>query len=492
MARAKQEQIEWSTFGGDLFLALDRDTGLRDGIEAALRGAIADGRLAAGTRLPSTRVLARDLGVSRGVVAEAYAHLAAGGWIVGRRGAGTTVGAIAPAEPEAARPVREPRHDLRPGRPDPSSFPREAWQRALRRALRSAPFSAVGLGDPQGDPGLRTELARYLARARGLRLGAGQIVVTTGFTQALAVVARVAAARGAGAAAMEEPCMAYHRRIVAAAGLRIDPLPVDAHGARVDELGGQGLVVLTPNRQHPLGMPLAPARRALVLERARAAGSIVVEDDYDGEFRYDAAPLVSLQGLDPAQVVYAGTTSKALAPGVRIGWLVVPPGLVRETIEQKLLLDWQPGVLDQLALAELMRSGEYDRHVRRMRLLYRRRRDALVAALAPRRLGGTAAGLNVLLPLATVDEERAVLDAAAARGVAVEGLAAGGYSHGAEERAGIVIGYAAAAEHAFPSALDALARAVATADRAARARASTRARARAARPEARASGRTRS
>ncbi len=469
MTRAISRRSEQSTFGLDLFVALDRRAGLARSLEDALRGAIAESMLAPGTRLPSTRALARDLGVSRGVVAEAYAQLAAGGFVTGRRGSGTVVADVEPAAATGTLPpAPEPRHDLRPGRPDPTSFPREAWLRALRRALASAPRDALGLGDPQGRPELRAELAAYLARARGLRAGAGQIVVTAGFTQGLAVVARTIAARGGAIVAMEDPCMAYHRRIVAAAGLEVRPLPVDEGGGRVEELRDEAAVVLTPNRHHPLGMPLAGRRRGHLLEWARARGSFVIEDDYDGEFRYDTAPLVALQALDPHRVVYAGTTSKTLAPAVRIGWLVVPPDLVASVLEQKLLVDWQPGVLDQLALAELVRRGDLDRHVRRMRLRYRRRRDALVAALDPlvgaAAIGGADAGLNLHVALHDVAAEERVLAAAGDRGVAIEGLATGGYSHGpGAARAGILIGYAAAAEHAFPSAVDALVRAFAAA-----------------------------
>ncbi len=469
MNRANSEQLHESTFGLDLFVALDRRAGLARSLEEALRSAIAQGTIGPGTRLPSTRALARDLGVSRGVAAEAYGQLAAGGFVTGRRGSGTVVAEVEPAVAASPAPTaREPRHDLRPGRPDPTSFPREVWVRALRRALAAAPGEALGIGDPQGRVELRSELASYLARARGLRADATQIVVTAGFTQGLAVVARTLAALGGAVVAMEDPCMAYHRQIVAAAGLEVRALPVDGDGGRVEKLRDEAAVVLTPNRHHPLGMPLAGGRRGHVLEWARARGSLVVEDDYDGEFRYDAAPLVALQALDPHRVVYAGTTSKTLAPGVRIGWLVVPRELVGPVVEQKLLVDWQPGVLDQLALAELVRRGELDRHVRRMRLRYRHRRDALVGALEPlvgaAAIGGTAAGLNLHVALPDVAAEQRVLAAAADRGVAVEGLATGGYPHGpAPSRAGILVGYAAAPEHAFPSALDALVRAFAAA-----------------------------
>jgi GntR family transcriptional regulator/MocR family aminotransferase len=398
-------------------------------------------------------------------VLEAYAHLAAEGWIVGRRGSGTAVAATGTTAVDDDAAESAPvtwRHDLRAGRPDPSSFPRTAWVRALRRALATAPDAALGLGDAVGRLELREQLAAYLARSRGLRVGAAQVVVTTGFTQSLGLVARMLVARGATSLAMEDPCMPHHRQIVAAAGLAIEPLAVDADGADVDALGSPAAVLLTPNRQHPLGMALAPARRSRLLEWARTTGAFVIEDDYDGEFRYDGAPIGALQGLEPRHVVYAGTTSKTLAAGLRLGWLVLPPELVEPAVAQKHLVDWQTGVLDQLALAELIATGEYDRHVRKLRLRYRRRRDLLLAALVGHvpadRIGGTAAGLNLHVLVDGADAERELVAAAAANGVALEGLVTGRYPHRGddESRAGLVVGYAAPPEHGYAAAVRAL------------------------------------
>jgi GntR family transcriptional regulator/MocR family aminotransferase len=474
MGRANPGRLEWATSGVDLFVDLDRGAGLRAGLERCLREAIAGGRLRVGTSLPSSRALAHDLGISRGTVLEAYMHLAAEGWILGRRGSGTVVASAGTADSDPADEKRTPRkwrHDLRAGRPDPTSFPRAAWLRALRRALATAPGEALGLGDAAGRPELREQLAAYLARSRGLRVRPGQIVVTTGFTQSLSLVAGVLAARGANAIAMEDPCMPHHRAIVAAAGLDIVPLEVDAGGARLEALWAirwlPAAVLLTPNRQHPLGMPLAPARRAGLLDWARSTGAILIEDDYDGEFRYDGPPIGALQGLEPRHVVYAGTTSKTLAPGVRLGWLVLPQDLIEPVLAQKHLADWQTGALDQLALAELIRSGDYDRHIRRMRLGYRRRRDQLLDALRGRfpaeAIGGTSAGLNLHLLVSDVDAEQELLRAVNARGVALEGLASGSYPHRAGEarHAGLIVGYAAPPEHAYPAAVRALVAALA-------------------------------
>jgi GntR family transcriptional regulator / MocR family aminotransferase len=466
MARAISDPFDWATSGVDLFVGIDRGEGVRASLERSLRDAIADGRLRAGTRLPSTRTLAHDLGIARGTVLEAYAHLAAEGWIRGRRGSGTVVAAVGVVDPAAADAESAAegwRHDLRAGRPDPTSFPRAAWLRALRRALATAPGTALGLGDARGRIELREQLAAYLARSRGLRVTPQQIVVTTGFTQSLSLVARTLAARGTTTVAMEDPCMALHRKIVAAAGHAIAAVPVDADGAQVDafihDARSPAAIVLTPNRQHPLGMPLAAARRSRLLDWARSTGALVIEDDYDGEFRYDGAPIGALQGLEPRRVIYAGTTSKTLAPGLRLGWLVLPSDLLEPTLAEKHLADWQTGVLDQLALAELIRSGEYDRHIRKMRLRYRRRRDVLVDALRDRfDIRGTSAGLNLHLLVSGADVERELLDAAAGRGIALEGLATAGYPHraGEAERSGLIVGYAAPPEHGYAAAVNAL------------------------------------
>jgi GntR family transcriptional regulator/MocR family aminotransferase len=248
-----------------------------------------------------------------------------------------------------------------------------------------------------------------------------------------------------------------------AAGHQLRLLPVDEDGARIDKLGAAGLAVLTPNRQHPLGFALSAARRSALLEWARTTGGLVVEDDYDGEFRYDGHPLGALQGLEPQSVIYAGTASKTLAPGVRLGWLAVPDDLLDAIVRAKVHADWQTGVLDQLALARLIATGAYDRHIRKMRLRYRRRRDAMLNALAKRaphlNVTGAAAGLNLLIELPDRDAEHALIDAAGKRGVAVDGLLSGGFFEG-DGRAGVIVGYAAAPEHAYAAAVDAFARAL--------------------------------
>jgi GntR family transcriptional regulator/MocR family aminotransferase len=455
----------WANSGRDLLVDIDRGggRGLRAGLEESLREAIRSGRLGAGTRLPPSRALARDLGISRGTVVHAYGQLVAEGWLAGRRGSGTVVARTAESGSSVAE-RREPmptrwRFDMRPGRPDPSSFPRGEWLRALKQAFAVAADDALGYGSPQGQLDLRTQLASYLARARGLRVTAGDLLVTTGFTQSLVLMARALAASGVRRVAVEAPSMALHREILRAAGHELVAIGVDADGARTHELAslGVGAVLLTPNRQHPTGATLSAARRLQLLHWARSTGAIVIEDDYDGEFRYDGHPISPLQGLDPGVVAYGGTTSKTLAPGVRLGWLAVPAQLREAVLAEKRHADWHAGALDQLALAELLRTNRYDRHVRRMRLHYQRRRDAVLAAVDPglRVLGG-AAGLNLLIPLEDPRQEAAILDAARLEGLGLGGLIADGYCE-PPDGAGVIVGYAAAPRHAFDRAVETLA-----------------------------------
>jgi GntR family transcriptional regulator/MocR family aminotransferase len=426
---------------GDVDLHLDVDgPRVRGALERTLRDALRSGRLAPGTRLPSSRALARDLGLARNTVAAAYAQLVAEGWLEGRQGAGTRVAlhpAFAPPAPSTPPPARAPRFDLRPGRPDLTSFPREAWLAAARRALREAPFDALGYGDPRGLIELRRALAEYLARARGVAASPERIVVCTGLVQGLSLV------RGAlnTAWAAEEYGHAAHRR-----GLAATSVPVDADGAVVSELGSVGAVLLTPAHQFPLGGTLSPPRRREAVAWARSTGGVIVEDDYDGEFRYDRRPVGALQALAPEHVVYAGTASKSLAPGVRLGWLVVPHPLVERVVAARAHGDW-PSAIDQLTLAELIASGGYDRHVRRMRIAYRRRRDQLVSAVDGVR--GIDAGLHALVE---VDDERAAVERARRHDVVVEGLDT--YRFGAEPRSpALVVGFGTPPEHAWHGAL---------------------------------------
>jgi GntR family transcriptional regulator / MocR family aminotransferase len=445
--------------GRDLLVAVDERGGRGAGLERALRGAIREG-LAAGTRLPSTRALAADLGWARGTVAGAYVQLAAEGWLTARAGAGTVVAAGAEAtraDAPVASTERTVRYDLRAGSPDVASFPRAAWAAALRRALREAPDAALQLGDPRGRIELRGALAAYLGRARGVLADPERIVVCSGYVQALALLAAALGRRAT--VAMEDPCLALHRDVVGAAGLRVKPLPVDERGARVDAIGRADAVVVTPAHQVGLGSTLAPDRRAALAEWAH--DGVVIEDDYDGEFRYDGRPVGALQALAPDHIVYAGTASKALSPVLRIAWLVLPERLVEPVVEAKRLADSASPALDQLALARLIESGELDRHLRRMRARYRRRRDALVAALAERapavRVLGIAAGLHAVLALpAGAPSEAEVCAAARRRSLAITGL--GSFWHEPAERPpALQAGYATPPDHAYDGAVTELA-----------------------------------
>lgn len=448
----------WATSGVDLHL--DR-TGsrVRAGLETALRDAVRSRRLAPGLRLPSSRALAADLGIARNTVAEAYGQLVAEGWLVARPGSGTSVAErppVAAAPPPPPPPVAAPRYDMRAGSPDSTSFPRSVWLSATRRALSVAPPEALGYSDARGRPELRHALAGYLARARGVYTSPDQIVICAGFTQGLGLVCRALRDRGAGTLAMEAHGVQGHRRLAADSGLRIRSLPVDDDGADVDALADADAVLLTPAHQFPLGVALAPHRRSSAVRWASETSGVVIEDDYDGEFRYDRDPVGAMQALAPDHVIYAGTASKSLAPALRLGWLALPPSFVAPVVEAQALTMRNLSSIDQLTLAELITSGAYDRHVRRCRLVYRRRRDQLLAALRRHalesRVTGIAAGLHVMLRLAPGDDEDEIIAGAARRGLALEGL--GEYSPPDEPRpAALVIGYGGPPEHAYTAAV---------------------------------------
>ncbi|MFE9206632.1 PLP-dependent aminotransferase family protein [Micromonospora sp. NPDC007230] len=430
----------------------------------ALREAIRCGRLTPGTRLPPYRTLAQDLGIARNTVADAYAELVEEGWLSARPGSGTRVARRAeplPTEraPRPQRPAhRRVLHDLMPSSPDAAAFPRAAWLSSARRALAAAPNDAFGVGDPRGRPELRETLAEYLARARGVRTEPDRIVICSGFAHALKLLGRVLE----GPVAVESYGLGFHRELLEDAGLATVPLTVDAHGALVDELPETGIraTMLTPAHQFPTGGPLHPERRTAVIDWARSCGGLLVEDDYDGEFRYDRQPVGAVQGLDPDRVVYIGSVSKSLSPALRLGWMVTPGWLVDDVLAAKGPRELWSSVTDQLTLADFIACGTYDRHLRHMRQKYRRRRDLLVGTIAERaphvKVRGIAAGLHAVLDLPD-DSEEAALRAARMQGLTVEGL--GLYRHPDStmpRRDGLVIGYGTPPDHAFTAALDAL------------------------------------
>ena len=453
----------WAISSLDLHLDL-AGSQVRAGLEAALREAVRGGRLLPGTRLPSSRALATDLRIARNTVADCYAQLVAEGWLAARQGSGTWVAERVAAPPASAGPppqvmARQARYDLRTGVPDVTAFPRQAWLAAGRKALAAAPALALSYTDPRGLPELRTALAGYLARARGVAVTPDRVVVCAGFAQGLELLCEALRAREAATLAAEALGYPRHWRIAEKCGLSVTAVPVDDSGAVVAGLSPADALLLTPTHQFPLGVPLAPARRRQAADWASSAGAVIVEDDYDGELRYDRPAVGALQALAPEHVVYAGTASKSLAPGLRLGWLVLPAALVDEVVAVKNAAGRLSSSLDQLTLAEFLASGAYDRQVRRVRLAYRRRRDRLVAAVraaAPQvRVTGIAAGLHALLRLPPGQDEDALVARAARHGLAVEGLSdyrLGGSSSGAGGPA-LVVGYATPPGHAYSTAV---------------------------------------
>ncbi|HET9140570.1 PLP-dependent aminotransferase family protein, partial [Actinophytocola sp.] len=423
------------------------------GLESALRSAIRTGQLAPGTRLPSSRDLAGQLGVARGTVTAAYGQLTAEGYLASRRGSGTTVAGelgCTGAAP-AAQPAPAPRwrFDLRPGLPALSAFPRAEWVAATRAALARLPDEALGYPDPAGLPELRAELAGYLGRVRAVTVAPDDIVITHGAAEGMSLLGAILAARGDRDIALEDPGHPGQAELVRASGLRPQAVPVDCDGIRTDVLAGTGCraVLVTAAHQFPMGTALHPDRRHALLTWARDRDAWVIEDDYDAEHRYDRPALRAMQAMDPNRVVYLGSVSKTLAPALRLGWLVLPAALRAEVVSRKRLTDLGCSPLPQAAFAGLLRTGGYDRHLRRTRSLYRDRRDALLAALAEHLPAwqpiGIAAGLHVLLRLPDGHDDRAVHQRLAARGVYAPPLSEYVRGHNGAFHPGLVLGYAA-------------------------------------------------
>jgi len=482
--------------------------GLTTWLVDAVRAAVADGRLPAGTRLPATRVLAADLRISRGVVVEAYQRLVDEGLAQARTGAGTVITALLAAPPAVTRslppaaptapsagpatagpnaptaptavaatagptvaggsgrvstpagfrlplgPAAGIEFDLSPGRPDLAAFPRAAWLRAERAVLATLTSADLGYGDPRGTLALRRQLAAWLARTRGIRADPDDIVVVAGVAQALALVA-IVLARSAPAAggtvrgpdvAVEDPGSRGARDQLASWGLRPCPVPVDDEGLRVDALAPSGArtVLLTPAHQFPTGVVLGPTRRRELIAWAGATDGLILEDDYDAEHRYDRAPVAAVQASAPDHVVYMGSTSKTLAPGMRLGWMIPPAALREDLIAVKHSADLGNPALSQLVLAELLATGEYERHLRRVRVRQRHRRDALLAALREHlpdaRVEGVAAGLHLLITFPGDVPDEVLAQEAAAVGVRVHPLS---WHRMVPGPPGLVLGYAA-------------------------------------------------
>jgi GntR family transcriptional regulator / MocR family aminotransferase len=450
-----------------LLLELDRDGGLplHEQLERRLREDIRSGRLAPGAPLPSSRSLAVALGVSRGVVSEAYVQLASEGYLTSRQGARVRVASAVqrqrPREPARSLLPRF-RYDLRPGVPDLAGFPMDAWQRSLRAAWRDAPFDSLGQPDPRGVPELREALAGQLARTRGAAADPEHLLVCGGFRDAFSVLCRWLHVRGADSVAVEDPGWHPHRLAIEQAGLGVVPVPVDDEGLRVDVLEATGatIVVVTPAHQFPTGAVLSRERRAALVEWAAAGERLVVEDDYDSELRYDGGGPGSLQGLAAERVVHIGSASKRLAPGVRLGWMLTPSWLTWPLTAALAVEGGGGDVVAQLALRDFLERGELDRHLRRMRARYERRRASLLAALARdlpvvRAHPAPAAGLFVLAALPAELDEGALVARAAELGVGVEGLELHRFEPG--RSGGLVLGFGALAEPAIERAVALLA-----------------------------------
>ncbi|MFG1703924.1 PLP-dependent aminotransferase family protein [Nonomuraea sp. M3C6] len=456
----------------DLHIRINRDEGgIAGQIASELRDSIRGGRLTPGTRLPATRDLATDLQVSRGVVVEAYEQLVAEGFLVSRVGVGTQVTPKTatranppqrtPLGPRLARrasstPVCAPYYGHRPTSPDLSHFPRERWLAAVRHVLTTVPSDALDYGDPGGVPELREELAGYLRRVRAADVRPENLVIVGGVAQGLSLVLHVLSQQRPLRLAVEDPTSHRQVPLLRRAGAHLVPVPVDEEGLDVRKLSGDAVLV-TPAHQYPTGVVLSPPRRAALMEWAYAGNRTILEDDYDAEFRFDRDPVGCLQGLAPDRVVLSGSVSKALAPGLRLGWVAAPAELAEAIRRARGELDLGSPVIEQHALAHFLRTGGYDKHLRRMRREYRRRRDALVRALAEEmpkiRVRGIEAGLHVYLELPDGCDEHRTARLAQVVGLSAEPVAPMRESQGPPA---VVVGFARLPAHKAAEAVRSL------------------------------------
>ncbi|MEM7092127.1 MAG: PLP-dependent aminotransferase family protein [Actinomycetota bacterium] len=446
----------------ELHLELPPGRGRRAAIEAALRDAVRAGRLQPGTRLPSSRSLASDLGVSRSTVVEAYQQLTAEGFLTSQQGDGTAVAAVRPtesAEPDDDLLGPNPTWDFRPGEPDASSFPAREWRRSVRHALEDDGHRAVTYPDPRGRPELRRSLGDYVARTRAVVAEPSSVFVYGGFAAGLGFLADTFRRIGLVRVAVEEAMLPLHRMVLRMAGLEVDVISVDVEGLVVEQLeqSEARAVLVTPSNHYPYCVTMSPARRAALVAWAEAVDGWIIEDDYDGEFRYDRRPIGALQSLAPHRVVYAGTASKSLGAGLRLGWLVVPEPL-RQPLTATANLRAGVSAIDQLALADLIERGALDRHVRSMRRTYGERRTALIErlardipALTP---APSQAGLHLTVPVPSPDMEARLVAVGETNDVGLLGLT--GFHRAPPERAGLAIGFSRPAQHAFAVGLDRL------------------------------------
>jgi GntR family transcriptional regulator/MocR family aminotransferase len=445
--------------------ALHRQPGetLRGCLERTLREAIREGALRAGVELPASRQLAAQLGVSRGVTTDAYAELEAQGYlqVFPRRPPIVVQVPAAAPRPIAPAPVRRPplRFDMTPTTPDVTLFPRKQWAAALAATIHQGDPSVLGYGDPQGTRVLRQRLADELGRTRGVICQPENIIIVQGSAQGLDLTMRVLRQSGAARIAVEDPSLGRQHQQITAQGHQLLGQPVDGNGIVVGGLRADAVIV-SPAHQFPTGAVLSGTRRRELLAWSRDTGGLIIEDDYDAEFRYDREPIRALQGLHPDRVLYLGSTSKTLAPALRLGWLVAPDRWVEQLANGKSLLDDFSPTLGQLAFARLLERGDYQRHIRKTRAVYRDRRDRLIAALAAHRpdlrISGIAAGLSVLLNLAPDTDDRDIERTAQAAGIRVEALSR--YALRDRGDRGLVVGYGRLRGAAIPAAVAALTR----------------------------------
>jgi GntR family transcriptional regulator / MocR family aminotransferase len=453
-----------------LLIQLDRggDRPLHEQLEQSLRDAVRDGRLTAGARLPSSRTLAAELGLSRGVITSAYGQLVAEGYLETRQGAPVRVaGGVRahPPRPPAPSLLAKYAYDFSPGLPDLAGFPRGRWLRSLRSAWRDTALDAVGYADPRGAPELREALADYLGRVRGAAADPEHLIVCTGFRQGLSITCRWLRANGIEDVALEDPGWHSQRLIVEEAGLAVTPIPVDEDGIDVAALQASGAdaVVLTPTHQFPTGLVLSARRRAELIEWAERGDRLIIEDDYDAELCRER--IGALQGLAPDRVLYIGSASKRLTPGMRLGWMLTPSWLSWALITAKAIEDGGSEIPGQLALADFIARGELERHLRRMRLRYQQRGATLVDALARElpdwRPSGPTGGLHLTAMLPDHIDEPSLLAATARTGVGVEGLSL--HSYTGDCPPGLVLGHAYMSEPAIERGVQLLAQAAALA-----------------------------
>jgi GntR family transcriptional regulator / MocR family aminotransferase len=453
----------------DLEIDFSAGPSLRRQLEDALRVAIRSGRLLPGSVLPPSRDLAEQLGVSRGVVVDSYAQLATEGYLSARRGSGTRVAELAASgRPPARRPPRPPevfRYDLRPGQADFHAFPRARWKAALVRALRELPDRRLSYASHRGVGELRAAVAGYLARVRAVVVEPETVVVCCAASQALTVLWHALRRHGGRRVAIEDPGWRWQRLTAEHAGLEAVPVRVDADGLVVADLAAADVdaVVITPAHHYPTGVVMTAERRGALIAWAREHGALIVEDDYDVEYRFGREPMAALQGLAPDLVAFVGTTSKTLAPALRLAWVVPPPHLIDDVEDVLLVTGVTPPTLDQVAMASFVEDAALERHLRSMRRRYQAKRNVLVGELARQlpavRVSGTEAGLHLLAWLPEGADERATAVRARRSGVGLHELHRHCTTHAPSPPA-LLLGFAFPSESELVAATGLLAEAI--------------------------------